>query len=283
LSTLANLEYHILSDGIAWTDGGGAFGLVPRTVWEKRFPPNNKNQLPFAVNCLLIHSDGKNILVDTGYGQKLTDKMQTNAGLERPHGDLLAHLARHGVQPADVDIVINTHLHLDHCGGNTKYNGDVVVPTFPNAAYYIQRLEYANALLPNERTRATYYPHNYQPLQQAGQLHLINGNTRITSHVRTAVTRGHTRAHQVIILESNGQTALFAADMATLHYHLERLAWVTAYDVEPLESIETKRFWQTWAVDTEALLIFQHDTQITTGKLRPDGRNFKVEPVAVQP
>ena len=281
MATLANLEFHILSDGIAWTDGGGAFGLVPRIVWEGRFPPNNRNQVPFSVNCLLIHSDGKNILVDTGYGQKLTEKMQVHAGLERPHGDLVAHLARHGLQPADIHIVINTHLHLDHCGGNTKLDGDKVVPAFPNATYYIQRLEYSDAILPNERTRATYYPENYQPLHEAGQLKIISGDTQITSHVRTAVTRGHTRAHQVVILESGGQTAMFTADMATLHYHLERLAWVTAYDVEPLESIETKRFWQKWAVETDTLLIFQHDSQITTGKLRPDGRNFKVEPVTL--
>jgi glyoxylase-like metal-dependent hydrolase (beta-lactamase superfamily II) len=110
---------------------------------------------------------------------------------------------------------------------------------------------------------------------------IINGPTQVTSEVRTAITRGHTRAHQVVLLESNGQNALFIADMATLHYHLERLAWVTAYDVEPLESIETKRYWQQWAVEKDALLIFQHDIQIPTGKLRPDGKHFKVEPVSV--
>ncbi len=281
MPNLQNLEYHLVSDGLSWVDGGGAFGLVPRLVWEQRLHPDEQNRVPLALNSLLIRSAGKTILVDTGYGRKLTDKMQLHAGLERAEGDLLEALARLGVAPADVDIVINTHLHLDHCGGNTIRQGDTAVPTFPNAQYFIQRLEWSDAIVPNERTSATYFPENYQPLQATGQLKLIDGPTQVTSEVRTAVTRGHTRAHQVVILESGGETAVFMADMATLHYHIERLAWVTAYDVEPLESIETKRYWQQWAVQKNALLLFQHDTQIATGKLRRDGKHFKVEPVSI--
>lgn len=281
MPTLNNLEYHLLSDGIGWMDGGGAFGLVPRLVWERLLRPDEKNRIPMALNSLLIRSAGKTILVDTGYGRKLDEKMRRNAGLERPQGDLLDNLARLGLAPEDIDLVINTHLHADHCGGNTCLHRGAVVPTFPRAKYLIQRLEWADALLPNERTRATYLPDNYLPLAQTGQLQIINGPTQITPEVRTAVTRGHTRAHQVVILESGGAAALFMADMATLHYHFERLAWVTAYDVEPLESIETKRIWQQWAVNANALLIFQHDTQIATGKLTPDGRHFKVEAVRV--
>ncbi len=275
------MEYHIVSDGVAWVDGGGAFGLVPRPIWERKFPPDDQNRIMLAINSLLIRSEGHLILVDTGHGRKLTDKMWRNAGVDRPAGDLLDALAALGVQPGDIDIVINTHLHLDHCGGNTILRDGIPVPTFPNARYLIQRLEWADAIAPNERTRATYFPENYQPLLEAGQLELISGDTRVTGEVRTAVTRGHTRAHQVVILESNGQTALFMADMATLHYHFERLAWVTAYDVEPLESIETKRYWQQWAVDHEALLIFQHDTQVPLARLKPDGPQFKVTPVSI--
>ena len=136
-------------------------------------------------------------------------------------------------------------------------------------------------ILPNERTRATYLPDNFEPLQRSGHLKIINGDTRITGQVRTAIARGHTRAHQVVILESAGETVLFVADMATLHYHLERLAWVTAYDVEPLEAIETKRAWQQWAVERDALIIFQHDFQMPAGKMRPDGKRFRFEPVSI--
>jgi glyoxylase-like metal-dependent hydrolase (beta-lactamase superfamily II) len=282
LPHLQNLEYHILSDGVCWVDGGGAFGLVPRIIWEKHLLPDDKNRVTFALNSLLIRSEGKNILVDSGYGHKLSEKMIKILGLERPHGDLLDDLARHDLSPADVDIVINTHLHADHCGGNTRLQNGSVVPTFPNARYYVQRLEWADAIVPNERTRATYFPDNYVPLQESGQLEIISGNTSITRQVRTAVTRGHTRAHQVVILESGGQTAIFMADMATLHYHFQRLAWVTGYDVEPLESIETKRYWQQWAIERDALLVFQHDLQLPTGKLTVDSNRYKVEPVAVE-
>lgn len=278
---LQDIEYYLLNDGLAWVDGGGAFGLAPRIVWGKLLPPDDQNRVPFNLYCMLIRSEGQTILVDTGYGQKLTDKARRIVALERPDGDVLAALARVRVEAADIDIVINTHLHADHCGGNTRREGDQIVPTFPNATYLVQRLEWADAMLPNERTRATYLPENYLPLQESGQLKIINGNTRVTSEVRTAITRGHTRAHQAVILESKGESALFVADMATLHYHLERLAWVTGYDLEPLESIETKRAWQQWAIDHDALIIFQHDTQVPTGKLRPAGRRFKVEPNSI--
>lgn len=276
-----DLEYHVISDGIYWGDGGGAFGLVPRTIWEKQLPPDEKNRVPFSLNSLLIRSDDKIILVDTGYGQKLSEKAQQIAGLVRPEGDLLDALARLDIQPDQVDIVINTHLHADHCGGNTIIQNDQVVPTFPNAQYYIQRLEWADAIAPNERTRATYLAENFVPLQTTGHLKLINGNTQVTSHVRTAIARGHTRAHQVVILETHEQILLFVADLSTLHYQFQRLAWVTAYDVEPLETIESKRYWQQWALDNDAVIIFQHDTQIPAGKLVPDGRRFKIEPVSI--
>jgi glyoxylase-like metal-dependent hydrolase (beta-lactamase superfamily II) len=281
LPTLGNIEYHLVSDGTCRVDGGGAFGLVPRVIWEQHFPPDEKNRIIFALNSLLIRSEGKIILIDTGYGHKLSQKACRNIGLERPDGDLLVALSRLGVKAKDIDFVINTHLHADHCSGNTMWQDDTLVPTFPNAQYLIQRLEWTDALLPNERTRATYLPENYQPLQETNQLKIINGDTRVTGEVRTAITRGHTRAHQVVILESRDETALFVADMSTLHYHLERLAWVTSYDVEPLESIETKRYWQQWAIEKNALIIFQHDIQISTGKLRPDKRHFKIEPVSV--
>ncbi|MCL4304028.1 MAG: MBL fold metallo-hydrolase [Anaerolineae bacterium] len=278
---LGSLEYYIVSDGWMWVDGGSTFGMVPRIIWAELFPPDAQNRVPFALNSLLIRSEGKTILVDTGYGLKLDEKARRRAGLERPDGDVVAALARQGVRVEEIDIVLNTHLHGDHCGGNTIRQGERLGPTFPRAQYWVQRLEWADAIAPNERTRATYLPENYRPLEETGQLRLINGATRLTGEVRTAITRGHTRAHQVIILESEGATALFVADMASLHYHLERLAWVPAYDLEPMESIETKRYWQQWALERDALIIFQHDTQIPFGRLKPDGVNFRVEPVLI--
>lgn len=276
MSLLKSVDCYLISDGIMWTDGGGAFGLVPKPIWEQRLPPDEYNRVPFALNNLLIRSEGKTILVDTGCGTKLAAQQAERIGLDRSEGDLLAALARLNVSPDDIDIVVNTHLHFDHCAGNTMVVGEKLKPTFPNAEYLVQRLEFADAITPNERTRATYFAENILPIQESGQLKLIDGNVSITSQVRTAIARGHTRSHQLIIVEADHETALFIADMASLHYHFERLAWVAGYDVEPLESIETKRFWQQWVMQHDALLVFQHDTQIPVGKLERDGRRFKV-------
>jgi glyoxylase-like metal-dependent hydrolase (beta-lactamase superfamily II) len=269
---IGHAEIHVLSDGLAWLDGGGAFGLVPRVVWEKLLPPDEFNRVPLHLNCLLIRSEGRTILVDTGLGDHLTDKQRQVFGISQDNGKLIQALERLGVTPEAVDIVINTHLHADHCGGNlTRRDEDgEFVPTFPNAEYWIQRLEWADAAFPNERTQVAYLPHNFLPLQTSGHLRLLNGNTQVTSEVRTAVTRGHTRAHQSVVIESEDETALYTGDLATLAVHFEHLAWVTAYDVEPLETIETKRHWQQWALERDALTIFAHDTTTPMARLQQD-------------
>jgi glyoxylase-like metal-dependent hydrolase (beta-lactamase superfamily II) len=267
---IGSAEIHLLSDGLMWLDGGGTFGLVPRVMWGKLLPPDEFNRVPLSLNCLLIRSEGKTILVDTGLGDHLTDKRREIYGLVREDGGLPQELARLGVTPEGVDIVINTHLHADHCGGNTTYRPGYreLVPTFNNAEYWIQQLEWADAAFPNERTCAAYLAPNFMPLQSTGQLRLLNGETHVTAEVRTVITRGHTRAHQSVVIESEGMTALYTADMATLAVHFERLAWVTAYDVEPLETIETKRRWQRWALERDALVIFGHDTRTPLARLR---------------
>jgi glyoxylase-like metal-dependent hydrolase (beta-lactamase superfamily II) len=187
-----------------------------------------------------------------------------------------------GVQPEDVDIVIDTHLHGDHCAGNTIIRPDgTPVATFPNAAYCVQRREYADAMRPNERTRATYYPINYEPLVQSGHLTLLDGDTEIVPGVRTVVTPGHTPGHQSVLFESGGQSALFVGDLASYAIHFEKLGWMSAYDVEPLVTLETKRQWQQWALDTRGLLIFQHDPRIMAGHLVEGANGHRqIEPVA---
>jgi glyoxylase-like metal-dependent hydrolase (beta-lactamase superfamily II) len=283
---IGHVDLHLISDGLAWLDGGGAFGLVPRVVWEKLLAPDESNRVPLSINCLLVCSKGKTILVDTGLGDHLSRKQRQFFGLSRSNGNLISALSRLGTTPEAVDIVINTHLHADHCGGNTTRRGEDehLVPTFPNAEYWIQRLEWADATLPNERTRSTYLTQNYLPLQAAGQLRLLNGDTRVTDDVRTVITRGHTRAHQSVVIESQGEVALYTADLATLAVHFERLAWVTAYDVEPLETIETKRRWQQWALERNALIVFPHDTQMPTARVLEDETGkLRLEPVRSAP
>ncbi len=282
---IGRLRVHLLSDGVYWTDGGGVFGLVPRVLWEKVIQPDALNRIPMDLRCLLIESDEGLILVDTGYGTKLPAKRLQQLNLIS-ETRLLDDLATAGYSAADVRMVINTHLHADHCGGNTFYTPDGgVEPTFPNATYLIQRLELADALLPNERTRATYLAENFLSLVNLGtennssaRARLLYGDTQITPEVRVQVTPGHTRSHQVVIIESAGETAIFLADAGYVA-NLERLAWVPAFDVEPLVSIETKRALREWAWRRDALLFFQHDINVPAGRLRKDGAEWRVEPV----
>jgi len=274
---LGNAEFHILNDGHFLKDGGGLFGLVPKVLWQKVLPADDLNRVSLALHCLLIISEGKRILVDTGLGTKLSSKQSATLVLRRDGGGLLDHLQRLGCAPGDIDIVINTHLHSDHCGGNTCWRDGALVPTFPNAQYWIQRQEWACARYPNERTIRVHLPENLMPLEEAGQLKLLSGDTRVTGHVRCVVTRGHTQAHQSIVIESDGETAVFVGDLAPIAVHMERLAWIPAYDTEPLETLETKRAMRNWALERHALLIFGHEAHTPMGRLVVDGEHFKVQ------
>jgi glyoxylase-like metal-dependent hydrolase (beta-lactamase superfamily II) len=282
---LGNVKLHIVSDGTYWEDGGGLFGLVPKALWEKVMAPDERNRLPFEERCLVIETSEQRVLVDTGYGDKLSDKERGFISLEGERR-LLNSLEALGIGPLDIDLVINTHLHGDHCGGNTHYDekGEAV-PTFAWATYCVQRLELADATFPNERTRGTYFAENFEPLQRSGQLRVLWGDTRLTDEIRVIVTPGHTRAHQCVVVESEGQTAVFLGDLASWPIHIERPAWVPAYDVEPMVSIESKRNLAQWAIEKQALLIFEHHPEIVAGYLHPTERpdRFRLEPVTSLP
>lgn len=265
---IGDIEIRLISDGIIYADGGGAFGLVPRVMWAPILEPDENNNVPMALTCLLVRAGDKTIVIETGIGTRDLEQNARLWQLERPEGTLLDGLARAGVAPEDVDLVINTHLHSDHCAGNVSLVDGQLVPTFPRAEYWVQRLEYADAAFPNERTRNTYFPDNYRPLYESGHLRLLGGDTPVAPGMRLVVTRGHTRAHMSVVFEHKDEYLLFTADMATFAPHFERLAWVTAYDVEPLENIETKRVWRRWAAERDALVIFAHDPQMPVARLR---------------
>ena len=276
---LGALEIDFISDGQVSVDAGGPFGLVPRVLFSASHPPDAHNRIPMALHCLLIRGAGRTILVDTGMGTKLTPKLISHWGLERNHGDLVAGLAALGIAPEDVDTVINSHLHGDHCGGNTRLDGETPLPTFPNARYWVQRIEWADACHPDARTRSTYDPRNFEPLMRTGQLKLLHGDTQVMDGVRCVVTPGHTSGHQCVVLESDGQSALFVADMATYAIQMAHTAWVTAYDVHPLETIATKERWQRWALVRNAQLLMQHDPITLIGRLRKESGRYEIETV----
>lgn len=273
---IGDLEFHLLCDGIVHVDAGGPFGLVPRVLYEGYFRPDADNRIPQSLNCMLVLSGGKRILIDTGLGPKVSEKEATNWQLDRSQTDLLAGLAEHGLAPSDIDLVIDTHLHWDHCGGNTLIGPDGPAARFPNAQYIVQRTEWSEASHPDARTRGTYFAENFAPLLRSGALRLMHGDERISKHVRCVMTPGHTRGHQSVVLESGDWRGLFVADMASYAINMAKTAWLPSYDVLPLENIRTKERWQEWALENDAWLFFQHDPFTPVGKLQSDGRRLSV-------
>lgn len=269
---LGEFQLHLINDCRVMMDAGGAFGLVPRALWSPVFvPPTDDNLVPFVQHNLYVRARGKNIIIDTGYGDKLTEKQRAIFRYEQHDGGLLGGLSRLGLSAADIDLVIDTHLHNDHCAGNTTHAPEgSLVPVFPNAEYVVQRREYEDASRPNERTRATYLSSNFKTLVDSGQMRLLDGDTELLPGITGVVTPGHTPGHMSVRLESAGQHAAFVCDLASFAVHFERLGWMTAYDVEPLITLETKRTWQAWALETHALLIFPHDPVRPVGRMVED-------------
>lgn len=281
--TVGSIRCHILNDGQHPVDGGGFFGVVPRLLWERVIKPNSDNLIPSATRSLLIESDAGLILVDTGNGDKLGPKERQRLDLVGRTDRLASELRKLGYGPADVDLVILTHLHGDHVGGATRWDTadhtpGPLVATFPKARYLAQRLDLAEASFPNERTLATYHAVNWQPLLANGQLQVVDGPQRIDAHVRTDIAPGHTAALQMIWVESQGESLLFLSDACNWAVHMNRLAWVPAFDIFPLTSIETKRRIRQEAFERNTLLVFQHDAQVVTGRLVAGTRGPEVQP-----
>ena len=279
-------EVRVLSDGVIWLDAGAVFGLVPKVMWQRVTGETNElNQIPLALNCLLLESDGKTVLIETGQGNK--DFEQTRRrGWEPDHGKLIDDLARNGVQPADVDIVINTHLHNDHTGWNTIEHSDgELAVTFANARYYIQRGEWEDAMHPNERTRATYLPENLLPVEAAGQIEFIDGETQVTSDITVIETPGHTAEHASVVIANGGESAVYLGDMIQHQVQLERVAWLSAFDVLPLINLETKKRLIADAIKNRSLLVAVHNPFPGVGRMSAGERGRNVwtseEPHAV--
>jgi glyoxylase-like metal-dependent hydrolase (beta-lactamase superfamily II) len=253
--TLGNFELEWFSDGNYYLDGGAMFGVVPRTMWEKRIPPDAMNRVSLGLNSLLIRTGDHTVLVETGIGGKIPEKMQR---IWENQAQLLNNLAARGVDPAEIDIVINTHLHFDHCGWNTMLRQGRVVPTFPNARYYAQAGEVEHAHRQLERDRISYMTDNYDPLIASGQMQLLTGDQEIVPGVSVRVYPGHTRNLQTVMIQSNGQTACYVSDLIPTRSHLD-LTWVMAYDLFPLECIESRRRFYQQAIPEKWLVFFTHD------------------------
>jgi len=280
--TVGKLRVHTIQAGGQKLDGGAMFGVVPKPLWERRIQADDRNRIQLGMRCLVIEHESTVIVVDTGAGNKETAKFHDIYGLENAGANgrtqLEDGLASLGVRQEDVGIVIDTHLHFDHCGGNTFVEAAGGEPrlTFPNARYVVQRGEYVYATHPNERTAASYFPHNFAPIAAQDRFDFVDGEREIVRGVRVLPTPGHTPFHQSVLIESDGECAFYPADLTPTASHLP-LAWIMGYDVEPLVTLETKRAILTKAARERWLVIFEHDAAVASGRVKLEGKGFALE------
>jgi glyoxylase-like metal-dependent hydrolase (beta-lactamase superfamily II) len=263
---LGDLDIHGLRDGYFYLDGGAMFGVVPKTLWEKKCPADSKNRIRLALNSILIKTPRALVLVETGIGTKMDQKFRGIYCVEKDPG-LVPSLSRLGYGAKDVDFVINTHLHFDHCGGNTyRDERGEVVPTFPRARYVIQRGEWEWARQPNEREKSSYVQENFLPLQDYGLLDLVDGDSRITEGVEVVLSPGHTPRHQSVKVSSLGKTLFYLGDLVPTSAHIG-LPYVMSYDLFPLETLESKKKFYEQAIEEDWVLAFVHDPLHYFGKV----------------
>jgi glyoxylase-like metal-dependent hydrolase (beta-lactamase superfamily II) len=276
---LGDLEFHIVNDGGVRLDGGAMFGVIPRPLWEKKFAPDDRNRVRIAMNCLLIRSAGKWILVETGAGEKWDAKRRDIFAIEAPPR-LLDRLAEHGVTPEQIDYVVNTHLHFDHCGWNTRLMNGRAVPTFPNARYIVQKGELEHAKRPNERDRASYITDNLLPVEAAGQWWLLEGEREIVPGVELIRAPGHTADMQCVILRGGGKAAFLFADLVPTTAHLPP-SWIMGYDLYPMTTLENKKKWISEVARQGWLALFGHDPVVPAAFLREREGQYVADAVKV--
>jgi glyoxylase-like metal-dependent hydrolase (beta-lactamase superfamily II) len=274
---LGDLEFHVLVDGYVSLDGGAMFGVIPKVMWEKKIPADGRNRVQLAMNCLLVHAGGKRILVETGIGAKMSAKLRDIYGVEGPF--LNDRLADYGFDPSEIDIVINTHLHFDHCGGNTCVEKDKIVAAYPNAKYVVQRGEFEHAKHPNERDRASYILENYESLPTA-KLALLEADRAIAPGVELIRVPGHTANMQCVKLTGGGKTAFFIADLVPTTAHLP-LPWTMGFDLYPVTTLENKKKWIPELVKEGWIALFPHDTKTPAAYIRERDGHWEAEPVKV--
>ena len=268
---VGSAELTIVSDGVFRMDGGALFGVVPKTIWSRLRTPDRRNRIELGLNCLLIRAGDKTVLMDTGVGTKHSRRTKTIYRMRA--GMLVDNLARQGVQPDDIDLVILSHLHFDHVGGCTRYRrgSQEAVPVFPKATHLVQRADWQEATETNERTAPAYNPADFIPLEQAGQLELLDGDTELAPGLWVRRTGGHTAGHQFTYLESDGEKAACFGDIVPTPDHLP-LNYVTSFDLYPQQSVEAKQRWLEPAEAENWLLVFGHATTPAAGRLTRNER-----------
>ncbi len=266
--TLGDFELTAVSDGLYKLDGGAFFGVIPKVMWSKKVQADEANYVPVGLNSIVVRTGDKTVLIETGIGNKLPERLIKIYG--QP-AKLLDNLSAAGIAPEDIDIVINTHLHFDHCGWNTLLRGHETVATFPKAKYYVQEGEWQYAQRPSERDGISYMTGNYDPLVRSGQMVLLRGYQEIVPGISVRVFPGHTENMQAVIIRSGGKTACYISDLIPTRAHID-LNWVMAFDLYPLQTLASRKNYYAEAIPEKWLTILTHDPEVRWAYVERDDK-----------
>lgn len=279
--TLGSTRIYGLRDGYFYLDGGAMFGVVPKVLWQKFFPADENNRIKLGLNSLLVDTGAKRILIETGIGANLKPRLAAYYSLERDPG-LVQSLRNLKFEPESIDYVINTHLHFDHCGGNTYLNeAGEFVPTFPQAQYVIQKCEWEHGKNPSARDKPSYIPSNFLPLQSHNQLWLVEGDTTIAYGVEVVMAAGHTNCHQCVKISSDEKTVFFLGDMIPTSAHIG-LPYIMSYDLYPMETLQNKERYLEQAIQEDWTVAFNHDPEFYFGKIAKVNDKYKFQPLEIE-
>lgn len=271
---LGGFRITLIREDIYWWDGGAMFGVVPKTLWSPKSPPDELNRLPLGFNCYIVETGEHTILLDTGGGDKLDARRRERMKLPGTPLPLPEIIDQAGIDPERIDIVVNSHLHWDHCGWNTILTGDTARPAFPRATYYTRRGEWEHAHTRHPRDSVAYIDANYDPLVDAGRMRLIDADTEVAPGVHLRVAPGHTRNMMVITAASAGQTFCFLTDLVPTAAHVTP-TWVAAFDLDPIQSIDSKLHWLAEAARGDWICAFAHEPKLAFARILHRNNQFE--------
>lgn len=269
-------EIFTVESGYTWLDGGAMFGVVPKTLWNKTNPADEQNRIQLALRTMVIRDAKRTILVDTGVGHKMNEKLSRIYNVDHSRYDLVSGLHEKGIAPEDVTDVIVTHMHFDHIGGATYYDGDRLQLTFPNAQYYVQGEQWYWANHPSDKDRASYMPENFTPIEAAGKLTQLDGPKELFPGIELLVMYGHTPGMQLPKISDGKTTLLYCADLMPTASHIP-LPYIMGYDNHPLTTLEEKKRLLPKAVRENWILVFEHDPFRAAGTVEATEKGFRLK------
>jgi glyoxylase-like metal-dependent hydrolase (beta-lactamase superfamily II) len=265
-----------IETGTFGLDGGAMFGIIPKPLWNKSTPADAKNRIKLGARCLLLESESKKILIDTGMGNNWDEKSKTIYDIQQPENALEKALKEKNVNPEEITNVILTHLHFDHVGGAVKKENDKIVPIFPNAKYHVQKEQYNWAMEPSDKDKGSFIKSTFVPLYEEGLLKFVNGEKQFDDEITLIPTGGHTFAHQMVKISDSSNTLLFCGDLIPTAAHVP-LPYIMGYDINPLISIEEKKMYLNFAETENWKIIFEHDPVNVCGTIQKTEKGYVVK------